>query len=124
MATSLTDDIPVRRVYVVSPLAAPTNAGIKQNIARAQRLCYLAMAEKGVSAFASHAFYPLFLNDADAEERELGLQAGLDWLEAAEEIWVWSRAGITGGMKEELELAKKFAIPVVMDPECFREVDG
>jgi hypothetical protein len=118
------DDAPVRRIYVISPLGAPTKAEVQENIARAQRLCFLVMVEEGLDPFASHAFYTLFLDDSDPQEREMGRQAGLTWLECADEAWVFTKKGISGGMKEEIELAELLGIAVVKDPLCWKEVDG
>lgn len=120
----MADDLFMRRVYVASPLAAGTPAGVRANAERARRLCLLAMKLEGVAAFAPHAFYTSFLDDAESDERELGKQAGMCWLESADEVWIWNRAGVSGGMKEEIEVANGLGIPVIVNPACFDGVDG
>lgn len=118
------DDLLMRRVFVASPLASTTKEGVQRNIHRARMLCLSAMKLEGVAAFAPHTMYPEFLDDSDTEDRELGKQAGQTWMETADEIWVFTKAGITGGMREEIELADALKIPVIYDPPCFEEVEA
>lgn len=118
------DDLFQKRVYVASPLRSSTAEGRAANVARARRLCLLAMAHDGVAAFAPHGFYTEFLDDSDSTERELGIRAGQTWLELADELWCWTKNGISDGMREEIALAEALEIPVVMNPPCFEGVDA
>jgi hypothetical protein len=60
---------------------------------------------RGEAPFASHMFYPLVLNDATPEERELGVKAGFAWGEQAELVAVYVERGITNGMRAGIKLA-------------------
>lgn len=111
----------MKRVIVVSPLKADNDIDVLRNIQRAQKLCRLATLQ-GVAAFASHAFYPLFLDDFEPSQRKLGSDAGLAWLSVAHEIWVWSRKGISSGMKAEIEFAQLHGISVTTDPLVWTDV--
>lgn len=111
----------MKRVFVASPLKADNDIAVLENIQRAQQLCRLA-TQWGVAAFASHAFYPLFLDDFDPEQRKQGSEAGLAWLRASHELWVWSKRGITSGMQSEIDMARACSVPVIMDPAIWAEV--
>ncbi len=114
----------MKRIYVASPLRSATPDGVEVNIARARRLCLLAMLNHDVAPFAPHAFYTEFLDDNNLEERELGIWAGQVFLDVCNEIWVYTKAGITGGMRSEIETAKELGIPVITNPPCWESVDA
>ncbi len=107
------------RVFICSPLSAPTADGIARNIQLAQDLAYAAMKLEDVAAFCPHGFYTAFLDDTDPDERELGLLAGKSWLDVADEIWVFSKYGITKGMAQEIERASADKTVVRFDPSCW-----
>lgn len=111
----------MKRVIVVSPLKADNDIDVLKNIQRAQRLCRLATLW-GVAPFASHAFYTLFLDDFEPEHRKAGMDAGLSWLRAAHELWVWSKRGITSGMQSEIDMARACSVQVIMDPAIWADV--
>jgi hypothetical protein len=113
----------MKRVVVVSPLKADNDMDVLRNIQRAQKLCRLATLW-GVAAFASHAFYPLFLDDFDPEQRKKGMEAGLSWLGVAQELWVWTKNGITSGMRAEIDFAHARGIAVVYDPAIWADVQN
>jgi hypothetical protein len=113
----------VRRVYIASPLSAPTQAERDANVALAKRLCHYATIIDGVAAFAPHAYFTIFLDDAVPEEREIGMDAGKAWLEAADELWVFTRRGISMGMAREIERAAREGTPVRWDPVCWAGVE-
>lgn len=114
----------MKRIYVASPLKSVTADGVEANIARARRLCLLAMKAHDVAPFAPHAFYTSFLDDSDIDERELGIWAGQMYLEVCNELWVYTKAGISKGMREEMDMAKELNIPVLVNPRCWESVDA
>lgn len=61
--------------------------------------------------FASHAIYPLVLNDIDEKEREQGIQAGYAWWPAAARIAFYIDLGWSSGMRRALELAVNANLP-------------
>lgn len=115
----------MKAVFIVSPLrgtpgqlaACRTDADradlLQTNMEHAEALCHEVMVKYGNAAFAPHVFYPLFLDDRKAEERALGMKAGRAWLAKADEVWVWSRDGISAGMNEEISYANTMGIPVI-----------
>ncbi len=94
----------MRRVIVESPCAG----GVERNIAYA-RACARDSLARGEAPFASHLLYtqPGILDDGDGEQRRLGIDAGLAWLEVAHLVAVYTDLGITSGMKEAIARAEK-----------------
>lgn len=107
----------MRRVYVCSPLRAVGTFTIADNIAATRA---------GYAAFASHVFYPIFLDDTLQKERDLGMQAGLAWLRVCDEVWVYAEDEVecTEGMKREIELANRLNIPptVIWMPPVWKQI--
>ena len=95
-------------VLVESPLASPTLEGWVRNkkFARAaSRDCL----ERGEAPYASHLFYAQegMLDDDVAEERALGIHAGLVWGKLASKTVVYTDLGISSGMERGIARAKK-----------------
>jgi hypothetical protein len=86
-----------KRVIIESPYAGD----IERNVAYA-RACIADSIRRGEAPFASHLLYtqPGILNDALAEERELGIKAGFAWRWGAHSTVVYQDLGITKGMKQ------------------------
>lgn len=61
---------------------------------------------------APHLFFPQFLSDADMDERETGIQMGIEWLAECDALWVIGRY-ISEGMKQEIAYADEHGIPVI-----------
>jgi len=95
-------------VLVESPFAAPTAKGRERNLGymrAALRDCLI----RGEAPFASHALYtqPGVLDDNVAEERMLGIEAGLRWGEFARRTVVYCDLGISNGMDYGIAAAKE-----------------
>ncbi|KKK77604.1 hypothetical protein LCGC14_2851890, partial [marine sediment metagenome] len=58
---------------------------------------------RGEAPFGSHALYPLVLDDPDAKERRMGMEAGFAWGAVADVAAVYQDYGITPGMVEGVE---------------------
>lgn len=74
------------------------------DIAKHKAYCRAAMRDclsRGEAPFASHMLYtqPGVLNDADAKERQLGIEAGLLWGTFAQKTVVYVDCGISHGME-------------------------
>lgn len=115
----------MRRVFVCSPLRAPSIEGFHQNRRLAKELT-LAVLRAGHAPYTPHLWYSDLLDDAKPAEREKGMKAGAAWLRVADEIWVYA-VGLeecSAGMKSEVQLAERLALPirVVWMPEPFAEV--
>ena len=101
----------MKRVFVCSPL----RGDIEKNIEQARELCAEAV-RRGYASFAPHVFYTQFLDDSIEEERNTGMKAGFAFLEACDEIWVYTKNGISEGMQKEIDFCKEKQIDIRFDP--------
>jgi hypothetical protein len=91
-------------VIVESPFAGDVERNLRY-LRAVMRDCLL----RGEAPFASHALYtqPGVLNDNDAPERALGIRAGLAWGEMADKTVVYTDLGISAGMQQGIDRARK-----------------
>ena len=99
-------------VYVCSPLGAPTDQGVRENMLRARNYVRMVSEELNCRAIAPHAILPEYLDDNVDEERSLALRFGLDLLRICKMMVVCGDA-ISNGMRKEIEMAKELGIEVV-----------
>lgn len=92
----------MKRVIIESPYAGD----IERNIQYA-RMCMRDSFNRGEAPFASHLLYTQdgILNDGIKHERDLGIDAGLEWGKLAELTAVYIDYGITSGMQYGIENA-------------------
>lgn len=83
----------MRRVIVESPYKGI----VSLNVEYAREACRDCL-RRGEAPYASHLFFTQFLNDDIPEDRDLGIQAGLEWGAAAQAVMVYADLGITDGM--------------------------
>jgi hypothetical protein len=88
-------------VYVASAYSGDTAA----NTEKTKQYCRYAL-EQGQIPLAPHLMFPLFMNDADPEERELAIFMDVILLGKCDELWVFGDR-ISEGMKTEIDVAKK-----------------
>jgi hypothetical protein len=93
-------------VYVASPYSG----NVEFNRLRARGYCRFAVS-KGNIPLAPHLHYPQFMDDADAEQRALGLRFALILLGKCDELWVFGEK-VTSGMSAEIAKAKRRGIPI------------
>jgi hypothetical protein len=93
-------------VYIASPFAGDTET----NIARARGYCRFAVSSDAIP-LAPHLHYPQFMDDGDAEQRDLGLRFALILLCKCDELWAFGNL-ISDGMAREIAKAKNRGIPV------------
>ena len=108
------------RVYICCPVRPKAKdpeeaiAEVKGNLERAERACNLVLNAGGIPLCSQlYCIYGLNLNECDPEDRELGLEIGLDMLRFADEVHVFSER-ISEGMAAEINLASQLGIPVRM----------
>ena len=102
-------------IYVCSPLAGD----FMNNIERAARYCRFVSSQNAIP-IAPHLYFTRFLDDAISEERDLGVDMGLDVLGICDAVWVFG-SKISTGMKREILLAKEIGKPVqFFDQMCQR----
>jgi len=100
-------------IYVCSPLAGDYVI----NIERAARFCRFVSSQHSIP-MAPHLYFTRFLDDAIAEERDLGLEMGLEILRSCDAVWVFG-SKISPGMRREIQLAKEIEKPVLyFDQTC------
>lgn len=103
-------------VYVCSPL----RGDLERNIRKANGYCRFAV-KQGVLPLAPHAIFTGFLDDTIPEERQAGIDLGLELLKRSDEIWVFGER-ISEGMLAEIEAAKEMRIPIHFYSEKCEEV--
>ena len=78
---------------------------MRHNRQRARLACEYAVSH-GYLPLAPHLFFPEFLSEDVPEEREAGIQFGMEWLLGCDELWVIGNR-ITKGMKREIAMAEE-----------------
>lgn len=93
-------------VLVESPLASPTIEGQVRN-KKFARACMRDCIGRGEAPYASHLLYAQegLLNDDIAQERALGIHAGLLWGKNATKSIVYTDLGISSGMERGINRA-------------------
>lgn len=99
----------MRRVVLESPFAGD----IPANLAYA-RACLRDCLLRGESPVASHCLLTQdgVLNDSDAIERAVGINAGHAWMHVCDAVVVYTDRGISKGMEAGIRTASFHKIPV------------
>lgn len=95
----------MRKVYICAPLGGDVTG----NLDRAKEYAKYAL-KCGAAPVVPH-FYALILNDAEPEQRTLGVKAGQALLWFCDEVWGFTETR-SPGMEDELALARQLNIPV------------
>jgi hypothetical protein len=82
---------------------SPFSGNVEENLRYLYDAC-LDCLHRGESPYASHGFFTNFLDDDNAEERRLGIDAGMAWAKAADSIAVYTDLGISPGMAQAIEI--------------------
>ena len=101
----------MRLVILESPYRGKTEEETDANIYYAEQ-CMLDALRRGESPLASHLLWPGILDDAKAEERAMGIEAGLAWGRVADATVVYIDRGISSGMQQGINRAQKEGRPV------------
>ncbi|MHC4864655.1 MAG: DUF7768 domain-containing protein [Planctomycetota bacterium] len=99
----------MKRVLIESPLKGDYALN-KDYAKRCARDCL----SRGESPYASHLFFDQegLLDDTDTAERELGIEAGLAWGDAAELVAVYTDLGVSDGMRFGIDRHEKNGTPI------------
>lgn len=102
-------------VIIESPYSAPTPEGLAFHLDYA-RACLRDSLLRGEAPIASHLLYtqPGVLRDDVAEERVMGIAAGLAWREVAEAWIFYLDLGWSRGMKAARWVADNEGRPIVL----------
>jgi hypothetical protein len=97
----------MKRVVLESPFAPSDKRTLEQNIDYA-KLCMHDCFERNEAPFASHLLYtqPKILNDADPNQRKLGIVAGHQWILGCDYVVVYVDYGISPGMEQGILAAQ------------------
>lgn len=99
----------MKRVILESPYAGDAS----RHLAYA-RAALADSLRRGEAPLASHLLYTQVLDDTDPAERAQGIAAGLAWGTAAEATVVYTDLGLSAGMIEGIERARREGRPVEM----------
>ena len=81
------------------------------NTETAQRFCKWAVLEKKVIPIAPHIYFTQFLDDDASEQREIGVNMGMQCLRECSEIWVLGDT-FSEGMTSEIKEATRIGMPI------------
>jgi hypothetical protein len=103
----------MRLVVIESPFRTDSDEGFHRNGVYA-RMCVRDCLLRGESPMLSHLLFtqPGVLDDSKPEERALGIKAGHAWLRGADAVVVYEDLGISAGMLQGIEAAKKLGKPI------------
>lgn len=107
---------------IESPFSAPDIDGIVRNVQYAM-LAVRDSLGRDEAPYASHLFYTQMLDDNNADERKLGIDAGLTICHHAEQTAVYVDYGISRGMQYGIETAKS-AGRVIVERKLFPEASS
>lgn len=100
---------PARKPLVV--IESPYSGDVERN-EEYGRACLFDSLRRGEAPLASHLLYTQVLDDRWPPDREMGIEAGLAWYRVAEKCVVYGDRGISRGMIEGIERAKRLGVPV------------
>lgn len=116
-----------RKIFVCSPYR-PTSQDekcrkdeLEANIRRAKMACRI-LSTLGFLPLAPHLYFTQFLKDEEKQERNIGIQLGMQWLEEADELWVFGST-VSEGMAAEIKRAHELQKKVRNLPEPGRVVE-
>lgn len=92
----------MKRVIVESPFRGETVYEKLRNY-KYLSACVVDSLRRGEAPFASHSFYPRFLDDSDPTERQQGMACGRAWAAEADIVAFYVDYGVSSGMLEMLE---------------------
>lgn len=97
---------------IETPFSAPTIDGLVRNV-QYTMLAVRDSLNRGEAPYASHLFFTQMLDDNNAEERQLGMDAGLTICHHAEQTAVYTDFGTSRGMEYGIEAARRAGRAIV-----------
>lgn len=101
----------MKMIYICSPYRAKDEETLHRNIEYARELTREVLL-RGDSPVTVHLYMTQCLNDVEQQERETGLAAGRELILRCDSVAVGARHGISAGMKEEIDFARRCGVPV------------
>ena len=90
---------------------SPYRGDVARNEAYLDR-CLLDSLRRGEAPIASHKIFPSILTDEILQDRQLGIDAGLAWVQVADLMAVYTDHGISDGMENAMSRARLHKIPI------------
>lgn len=84
------------RIFVCSPY----RGNVRENVTTAQAIARY-LVSKGDLPIVPHLYFPQFLDDSIPEQREMGIQFGLELMKDCDAVYVFG-SNITEGMRKEI----------------------
>lgn len=97
---------------IESPFSAPAIEGLVRNV-QYTMLAVRDSLNRGEAPYASHLFYTQMLDDNNAAERQLGIDAGLTISRHADQTAVYVDLGTSRGMEYGIDSARKVGRNIV-----------
>jgi len=91
----------MKKIFICSRL----RGDIEKNMERARKFSRQVILE-GHFPLTPHIYFTQFLDELNEKERNIGINAGLEWIKECDEIWIFDKE-ISEGMKKEIKSAKK-----------------
>lgn len=101
-------DYKIKKIYVCSPYAGPTEEAIVKNTDFAKKACRYVLGvneTEPLMPIAPHLLFPQFMDDSVPKERGIALNFGLNLIMACEEMWVFGDT-MSEGMAAEIAFAQ------------------
>lgn len=117
--TVLHDQSPI--AYICAPFSADTPEGIQKNIENAKKYGRFALS-KGYAPFIAHVAIGGFLDETNEEERNIGLQMDMRFIDNCDELWVFGDY-ISKGMELEMQHCRNAHIPIRYFSDTLNEED-
>ena len=102
------------RVFICSPYGGSAEE-IEHNRKIAHKLCNFAAIQYDYAPFAPHLMYPLFLDESDEDQRDIGIKCGLSFLSMCSEMWVYLDSTKEGDISEQITYGMLTEIEHAMD---------
>lgn len=83
-----------------------------ENVKYLNRCLFDSMIIRGELPFASHGFFPAFLDEDDPKDRQMGIEAGYDFWRFASKIAFYLDMGMTPGMARAFDRARAENLPI------------
>jgi hypothetical protein len=94
----------MKRVIIESPFRAQDHIAYRENVSYAQMALRDSLM-RGEAPLAFHLLYTQSLNDAVAEERELGMKVSREWYKHVDIVAVYEDHGTSSGMESGITYA-------------------
>ena len=101
------------KLYICSPLSAPTLEGIAENSRNARAYMYYVQEQFRVPAVAPHGFLPMLMDDRIPGDRAAALEFGQKLLKQCSNLLVCGER-ISKGMLAEIDLADQLNMPIMV----------